>query len=333
MGKRGLVLDKKGDLTSTQIIILVLAIAGFLIVLFFLFASDMFGEDQREICHVSVITRATAPDFAQKSVPLKCKSEEICLTEDIGKRCVDQFGKDEDVHFVVLKGSDGQKAEKIAETNANAMFDCWSMMGEGKLDLFGSVTNSLFGIATSSCVICSRVAVDKSVNPELLKLVNIENYMKANQVPGQAYTYMNALTSGQIESFTKATDPAGLKYDLSNQAILFMQIKSQNVRESLENLFNTGGLLLLGGSQVPGAGKLISKLFFTKAGLAIFIPAAGLTTAYATISTLNGQKVATSYCGSFTSSAEVSKGCSIVQGMNWNAAEVNSLCSTIEGEI
>ena len=313
----------------------------------------MFGEDQREICHVSVITRATAPDFAQKSVPLKCKSEEICLTEDIGKRCVDQFGKDEDVHFVVLKGSDGQKAEKIAETNANAMFDCWSMMGEGKLDLFGELSTE-FGIGKvkSSCVICSRVAVDKSVDSKVIVEkdstdkgtggVDINDYMKKNQVPGSPYTYLQTFTDRGVSSYAtvKQESLTNVKEDpvklsgVSNgeMAFVFMQIKSKTIEGTLKSQF-AAALTIGAGTFMSPVGNLVKKAIFTPYGMVATGVAAGAVAGFGAYNAYQGQLAASGYCGKFTSTDQASAGCSIVQGIDYNVKDVNALCGTIEGEV
>ena len=90
---------KKGDLTSFQIINIVLAIAGFVVVLIFLsiLFSDR-GETDREVCRLSILTRATAPDILQANVPLKCKTEKICITTKLfGGECNQFLGEENEL--------------------------------------------------------------------------------------------------------------------------------------------------------------------------------------------------------------------------------------------
>lgn len=168
---------KRGEMTSSQIITIVLAIAGFIVVLIFLaILFDDRGSGDRELCKFSVLTRATSPiDSLQASIPLKCTTEKICISESGKKDACDQFAGEENVKPVELKGSVDQKVRQIEETSANAMFDCWSMMGEGKLDVFpginrpknelGVVLSVVGGVLSipkevkPACVICSRVAL------------------------------------------------------------------------------------------------------------------------------------------------------------------------------
>ena len=63
-------MKKRGELTSTQIGMLVIAIMGFLVVLFFILGFDFGGVSEREVCHLSVLTRGTSPEAAQMYIPL-----------------------------------------------------------------------------------------------------------------------------------------------------------------------------------------------------------------------------------------------------------------------
>lgn len=176
-------MNKNGDVTSTQVIFLLIAVISFGIGLMALSLVDFGGSTERDICKLSVLTRATSPDIAQSVIPLKCRTEKICLTDKLFGGCEEQFAGEENVVRVRLSGTDSQKKLKIEEISANAMYDCWNMMGQGKLDLFGKAAESFgWDVTQPTCVICSRVAVDKDVNPEILNSVDINTYMRAHQV-------------------------------------------------------------------------------------------------------------------------------------------------------
>jgi len=197
---------KRGELTSSQIITIVLAIAGFMVVLiFFVRVYQDGGQEETELCRFSVLTRATSPiGSLQSSIPLKCTTQKYCISESGKKDACSQFAGEDNIRSVKLKGSDEEKARKIEETTANVMFDCWSMMGEGKLEIFSGterpdgigggvfeVARNLLNIPTEvnpTCVICGRVALADDLfdeeNKEVLRKVDVNEYINDEFIPG-----------------------------------------------------------------------------------------------------------------------------------------------------
>lgn len=216
---------KRGDMTSSQIITIVLAIAGFIVVLIFLaILFEDRGGGERELCKFSVLTRATSPiDSLQASIPLKCTTEKICISESGKKDACKQFAGEENKKPVKLKGTVDEKARKIEETYANAMFDCWNMMGEGKLNVFsgsefgGGVVSSSLDVFTnvlgftesikSSCVICSRIALaddlfEEDGKPgEVLKKVDTNRYLRNEFIPNSNEKYVDYFADEQVRGF------------------------------------------------------------------------------------------------------------------------------------
>jgi len=213
-------INKKGEITSAQIVMIVLAIAGFAIVIYLFFMLDLGSIGTRETCHLSVLRRATVPQIVQGYVPLTCTTDKICVTDGFfGGKCEKQFAGEKDITLVRLSGSPDEKRRKIEEISANAMYDCWSMMGEGKLDIFWTPSQEVGWSPTgSTCVICSRVAVDESVSESILydidekRGVNVNRYIAENKVPGKEITYLQAFTDRGISAYSRfgnAADFAG----------------------------------------------------------------------------------------------------------------------------
>ncbi len=358
-------------MTEREIIITALAIAGFAIVLIFLFMLNLGAETPEEICKLSVVSRATAPTAAQAAIPLKCKAEKICLTETSSSGCEDNFAGEEGVVYVKLSGNDALKALQIERESANAMYDCWNMMGQGKLDLFGSAPGAVGLIpAETTCVICSRVAVDKSVSLNVLKLVDINRFLRDEQVPGSSLTYLQTFTDRGVASYAKvdsdykdasgqlsaeayneeigtefgkmdvgdlttaATEAIATEKNGSREmAFVFMQIKAQGTTEALSNL-GLAGATVAGGAFMSPAGKILSKALFTPWGAVIALGTAGGVAAYGAYTAEQGQLTAAAYCGEFSSTAPGEKaGCSMVQGINYNSKEINALCKSLQGEL
>lgn len=367
-----MVLKKRGQLSSTQIILMVLAIFGFVAVLVIMGKIFLGGHSKNEVCRLSVLTRATVPSSAQGYVPLKCTTDKICITADTSQQCRDKFGGEKDITIIKVSGKDKDKAatiKKIEEISANAMYDCWSMMGQGKLDIFSKLSTEL-GLKDvhSSCVICSRVAVDKTVPEIWLNEVDINEYLKKQLVPGTKYTYTQAfLNDKSVSSYIKV-DETALSEKATDQtsnsgvaverrtatkinkevAFVFMQIKSKNVGDVLKNQFNFA-VAALGTTYLtlPGGAAAITAVTKAAVGtiggwwtLVVVGGAAAVSGGYGAYNAKQGQALSATYCGPFTSqqvagdnekTRDEREGCSVVKAVNYDFREINNYCYSIEG--
>lgn len=338
-------MDKKGDLSATTIVLIILAVAGFIIIALFL--SSIFELHQEttgvELCRLSIIERATAP-IAQGVIPLSCTTEKICITNKKRGKC-SQFSGEDNIRNVILDLNEHKKSiEKIEEETAFAMYSCWSMTGQGKLDVFsktgstvGDFTN--FASAKSSCIVCSRLAIDEKlweddeVQKNIISYVDVDGYMAKNNVPGSSLTYLQTFTDEGVRSYPSV--PPGLTQEIpekgkSNQlALIFMQIRTTNPGDAFEDTF-TGGFIAAGSLFLTSAGRLMTNPYgaiITAVGIA---GAAG----FSAYNAYEGQSTAAGYCGEFTTSDEEAKGgCSLVKMMEWSVSGVNQLCGNIGGNL
>ncbi len=225
-------MERKGELTSTQVVTIILAIIGFVLVglgLYTIFEDDTLTN--RDLCRLSILSRATVPSAGQQFVPLNCQTEKICITVDDGAifgfggkdTSCKQFAGEKNIRTVEVKVSENQiKNDKAVDTIqrevANAMYDCWLMTGQGKLDIFppgdGTSTPAVeflkqlgagvdLNVVTvkPSCIVCSRVAfsdalyeADKKFN--FLKDINLNNFLETQRVPGTEKSY-NFMFTGE----------------------------------------------------------------------------------------------------------------------------------------
>lgn len=288
---------KRGELTSAQIVAIVLAVFGFVVVMIFVVGFDFAGDSDRELCRLSVLSRGSTPVKGTESlIPLNCVTEKICLTSDKGEKCEKYFAGEENVEVIVLDDDENEAREKIEEVSANAMYDCWTMMGEGRIDLFGDIAER-YGLAKidSSCVICSRIAVDESVSQNILDTLNINGYMRTHQVPGRSETYLQAFTDRGVSAYAqfdedeaeknlrllsegKTLEDDGDEVKIKDSggniatgnlndapedqektremAFVFMQIKSVTPGEVLGNMGRAGGTIAAGAFLTPGVSTL-----------------------------------------------------------------------------
>ncbi len=338
-------MQKRGEITSTQIIGIVISIIGLVIIVVFLgiIFNGYDSSADMEACRLSILTRATAPTIAQANVPLKCSTQKICVTDKLfGGEC-EQFAGEDNVVTVKVNGDDIDKAKQIEKIMAENMYTCWSMTGQGKLDLFGKATNLVgFGDADSTCIICSRVALDDQISNETLKLIDLDTYLENNYIPlqGSSLTYVEAFTNRGANSFgsarqinedlNKSTKDANVEIKLNSGdgrqvAFVFAQVKTAKVTDVLANL----GIAAVGATfAVPGSAKIASALYLGPQAF-VTVPLTAIGVGGAALNTYQNQLAAAGYCGEFTTAEEkdLRDGCSLVQGVPYTVQNINSLCT------
>ena len=160
--------NKRGELTTQQIVLLIILIASFIIILFFLFRLNLNSESEAEICHNSVVVRGSTVIPAD-ATPLKCSRQYVCLTEDGS-----------------CEGFNNPVVEKVKTKNevygvlANEMANCWWMFGAGQVDYVGKD----FFKKDNYCSICSQLLFDDS-------LKNIEGFENNEIDKDEFYDYLS----------------------------------------------------------------------------------------------------------------------------------------------
>lgn len=246
---------KKGLALST-IVGLIILVLGFVILIFAFTQINWTGDVNREVCHQSVIYRATLPSFAgmKDYVPLKCNTEKICITSGLfGGKCR-EFDNVKGVSRINVR--DVEDVEKVI---AQEILSCWEMMGEGKVSIFNDwfVQTYGFGTITSSCVVCSRIAFDReSLNKSKINIndINVRNYMITHRVPNKDVSYFVYMTGNGglvsvkenngmmvmdnvfVEGNMNKTQTEQIELDSSAQidigkelSVMFMQVQSPQI--------------------------------------------------------------------------------------------------------
>lgn len=288
-------LNKKG-LAVSVIVVMIIVIAGFAILLFFYSQIAWTGNIDRTVCHQSVIYRATLPEFANSKdlVPLKCRTEKICLSSSFFGKCKEFEGAK---GITTIKVSDVEDIEKVI---SQEILSCWETMGEGKLSLFNDFIAKTLGLdqITSSCVICSRIAFD---DDSLIKSkidkdkINVFNYMITHKIPNKEISYYNKIVGlgGNVNTEDK------IQTKNSNDiAVIFTQILSPDD-------FDIATRYLLG----LGFNFLIS---------------------YQISFRVIEDGIIAGYCGDVKIGDDAKKGCSVVRTMNYNVKDISQFCGKIE---
>lgn len=190
---------KKGELTTEQIVVLVILIISFGVILFFLLRIDLGNQTSEDICHNSVLMKSgvgTKAGIAANSIELQCERQYVCITYD--GRC-DKLLKPK---IIKVKNED-----EFYHAIAEEMADCWWMFGEGKLNYVGK--DLVPGVY---CSICDQLAFDSSVDKIFpggyFELGDLYDYMAAHNISeGETYSeylfnrndYVSDSKSGEIE--------------------------------------------------------------------------------------------------------------------------------------
>ncbi|MGV8131375.1 MAG: hypothetical protein ACP5N7_04735 [Candidatus Pacearchaeota archaeon] len=362
-------MKRKGELSSTALVTIILAIVGFLLVGLALY--NIFKDDSltnRDLCRLSVLSRATVPSAGQQFVPLNCQTEKICLTVKGDNNDCKQFAGEKNVRNVELKvdGSlnDAKAVDTIQREVANAMYDCWLMTGQGKLDIFppgdsasSPATKFLEQIADGvdltslevkpSCIVCSRLAFSDALYEantkynHFLRDIDFNNYLSTQTVGNTGKTYTSIFTGGSATGYSSISQKEnsvsipGIKAPtVSNQlSIIFAQIKVSDVdpKDKFWNTLTNGAILgSIGIATSPGSVANVPLGLFKVAT----VGAVSTYLAFDAESTAKeNQALSAATCGDFSSTIDGQKGCSLVKLMNWNVNDVNALCNNIEGNL
>ncbi len=227
-------MEKKGDLTSEQLIGLIILVISFVVILILYASLNWNPTIDKEVCHQSVIYRATLHEITKNPqiVPLKCQTEKICLTN--GNECV--YGKPSKKNPVttVKLNSDKEKAKKeVSDSISNSLLDCHTMLGEGKIQFQPNDWGS-----KNYCLVCSRFSLDEKAKLEVNQITYPElyNYMLAKKTPDEkSYLYSLYGVSNQNELNTvlnKALEISGKKsisdltIDLTKENSVIVQVET-----------------------------------------------------------------------------------------------------------
>ena len=361
-------MNKSGDASLNTVIVVVLLALGFVIVLFFYWQLGWSGIADKETCHQSVIYRASlagvsgATEKAGEYIPLKCKTDKICVTSGFfGGKCDD---------FEGLKGITKVRVnsiDQIQKLMAQNIVDCWTMMGEGRVNLFSQWFAMTYGAGSvyPSCVICSRIAFDMEslnktgIDEKELAKINIDEYMASHLVPNQQITY-NELLSGDgpakvairgdilnssfidarsdIVDLSASQDPnSNLALQSKEIAVLFMQISAPSHLTTVKNVGITAlgvatSAFITAPKTTAKAGMQVGKLCLSGGWVGPAVCGGILVIAgiYQQSNIAYQRAKTAGYCGDVSTGDNARNGCSVVRTVGYNASEINQYCVAVE---
>lgn len=215
---------KKGVIKPWIIGMIILIISA-AILIYFSTKLTQTGIEKKEACRQSVVMRSksilgTQP--IQSILPLNCQTE-----------------------IIKIKISN---EEEIKKRIAEALYDCWYMMGEGELDFVGEE-------GKKACVICSIIKFDEKLKEK--KVEGIYKYMKETKIPKKNITFADYI--GKDFDIEIENDILYINEDYS---IVFFIASSPSMTEVLLNGIFGGIVGLKAGNILAKVGlQAGSKLF------------------------------------------------------------------------
>src|SRR3989344_2415783 len=226
--------EKKGTLSATMIVGIILLVIGFGILLIFMYNFYWVQDIDRTVCHESAIYKATLPDIldVKEYIPLKCHTRKVCIGQKSAwvpgflkkAKCDDEF-KGEKYTNVWVSSNEDKREKQINQFLAREMAECWEMLGEGKIQLFKrefarDEESGLPTWETKRCVICTRISFDEELKKELGEIKGLGDYLIRHKVPNSDESYWEFLSSGMdSEGYTLEND----KYSLVQKAVVFIE--------------------------------------------------------------------------------------------------------------
>ena len=204
-------INNRGELTTQQLITIIILIISFAVLMIFIFRLNLRGEaTNKEICHNSVLLKE------KTGGSLDCRTNYICISG--GGKCED-FNSNQEIVKINMnpKLKEGEDKEQniknqIMKIIADEMADCWWMFGEGQVDYASFELTEKGRTLPYQCAICSSV----KFNEEVSKLGNIDanfftEFLKSNEKnKGTSYLYylykINDADKLKVEGINLASD-------------------------------------------------------------------------------------------------------------------------------
>ncbi len=193
--------NKKAELTTKHIVMIIILIASFIIVLFLLFRLNLGETTNKEVCHNSVVLKGRLP----LGGPLDCRTNYLCISG--GEDC-------EGIPTTSTIEVDPNKEETKNETMkalADEMSDCWWMFGEGKINYVGERFSG-----NMACALCSVIEFDETIKGSVSYL-EFFNYLKTTP-KSSSQTYLQYLYG--VSSFDEGNSYYQNELDFSKQYVL-----------------------------------------------------------------------------------------------------------------
>ena len=168
---------KRGELTTTQLVTIIVLIVSFIIILFLIFRLNLGETTDTEICRNSVVLKGQSK---LTSGPLDCKTSYVCISG--GDTC-------QGISATETVKVDPKNQNEVMKAIADKMAECWYEFGEGKVNYGGGFTEGSVYYA-----LCSVIAFDDKIQNDVPEISNSDFYSYLQKISkSQSQTYLQYL--------------------------------------------------------------------------------------------------------------------------------------------
>ena len=210
-------MQRKGEITTQQIVTVIILITSFVVILFLLFRLNLGETSDKEICHNSVVLSARG-GFNQN---LDCKTNYLCISG--GEDC-------ERISATTTQKVNPDSKEEIMKVIADEMVDCWWMFGEGEFDY---LTPDVRGY---HCAICTILEFDEEIQDSHKEISYFEFYeYLRNTNKEDSISYLEYLYGVfELESLSELNDRIDFdseKIDLAERYVIVTGMNPNLIRK------------------------------------------------------------------------------------------------------
>lgn len=237
-------MERKGELSSTQLITIIILIISFAVIVIFIVNLSLKSETEKQSCRNSVVLRGT-PGIGG-NVKLDCKTQSVCISK--GASCKEPSD-------VTIKVSG---RTELLDKLTNLMYDCWWQMGEGKVNYLPS---SLGG-TRNYCAICDIVhfgddlKADKTMNNIPVK--DLYLYMRNKKVGDTDMLYA-FYKMRDINALGAAISQTSRGFDMDRASYDFTRSEGYMLSTSMASKgWGTTIAMAVGGTIIVGVGIVLA---------------------------------------------------------------------------
>jgi hypothetical protein len=211
--------NKRGELTSGQIVVIVILVISFAAIIFFYNALDFGKQVDWDTCHASIIARGAARygeiiELGPTSIPLKCKTEKYCVTDskNLDGKCSGlPQTNDNKIKAQVIEKEKGSLREQYIDFLSEQIYSCNKLLGEGDVNFLPTESWD-----KNYCLVCSRIEVDKRYQDQVGQVTYLELYKHMQEkVAPDGKSYLEHL--GMLDAEKSLGDIlASIKYSDKN---------------------------------------------------------------------------------------------------------------------
>lgn len=178
--------NRKGEITTKQIVTLIILILSFSVILFLIFRLDLGQITNEEICRNSVVLKGESKLGIGGT--LDCRTSYICISG--GGDCE---GINPTKTIEISSKDDDEKKNEVMNALAEEMASCWNQFGEGEIDYGGGGAEHRVQYA-----ICSTIAFDENVQGKVsITYDEFYEYLRTNK-KSDSQTYLQYIYATSI---------------------------------------------------------------------------------------------------------------------------------------